>query len=153
MSTITYVPSVEMINTAKSGGDMTIRFRIAALVGSVAIVGASLAGCSSGTASSPSSSAASSSSATSKPTATASDYGAATEQAFVEGCEQSSAGSGLSASEIAAYCGCTYRGLAAKIPFADYAAADAAVDTTGSDGVPEAMKAIGATCKANPSAY
>lgn len=153
MSIIVCVPSGEIINTAKSDGDMTMRFRIAALVGSVAIVGASLAGCSSGTASSPSSSASGSSPSTSEPTATPTGYGAATEQAFVEGCEQSSAGSSLSASEIADYCGCTYRGLAAKIPFADYAAADAAVDSTGTAGVPEAMKAIGETCKANPSAY
>ncbi|MEI8081900.1 MAG: hypothetical protein WCI74_08665 [Actinomycetes bacterium] len=116
--------------------------RLVVAVGVAVVLGGSIAGCSSS----------SSSSSTPQPSASG-GYSDGTKQAFVGSCTSALVRDGMSETEASAKCGCAYRGLVAKIPFADYAAADAAAAGPSPSPMPTAIAEIMSVCRSDPSAY
>lgn len=125
---------------------------IAAVTGTVFVLGGSLVGCSSGS-STPSATPTTTVTTTATPTSTAipTDYNAEIESTFVGACVTAAKTNGTSEADASAICGCTYRGIAKKIPFKDYVAADQ--DAQKGSPVPKAFTDIRDECNADPNAY
>lgn len=128
------------------------RLRIALALGSAAVI---LTACSSTTTTTePSAPAPSEAGTAAAPTtsgAIPTGYTPEVEEAFVSNCTQAATGSGTTASDAKAICGCFYRGLEATVPFEDFVAADQAA-AEGQD-IPQEWQQIGAACQSDTATF
>lgn len=127
------------------------RLRIALALGSAALV---LSACSSTTTTEAPSAAPSEAATSAAPTTSAAvpaGYTPEVEEAFVSNCTQAATGSGTSASDAKAICGCFYRGLEATVPFEDFVAADQAA--AEGQAIPQEWQQIGTACQSDTATF